>query len=72
MVSTRELEGKGHLGLDPSKMFSICDVSVLSSFLNDAVVPPKHLTGSGSVNRVDYDTISIAFPSTDSQNSNSN
>ena len=39
---------------------------------HDAVVPPKPLTGSGSVNRVGDDTISIEFTSTYSQNSNSN
>ena len=52
--------------------FPICDVSVLSSYKNNAVVIHEPLTGSGSVNRVNDDTISISFPSTDYQNSNSN
>ena len=47
------------------------NVSVLSSYKNNAVAPPKPLTGSFSGNRMDDDTISIAFPRIDSQKFNS-
>ena len=47
------------------------DVSVLSSYKKNAVAPPKPLTGRVSVNSIDDDIISIAFPRIDSQNCNS-
>ena len=47
------------------------DVSVLSSYKNNIVVLPKILTGSGCVNRGDFDTISIKFTSNDFKNCNS-
>ena len=50
----------------------MCGVSDFFGPKQNSVLPPKTLTGSGSVNMVDYDAISIAFPSTDFQNSNSN
>ena len=50
----------------------MCAVSEFSGPKQNSVLPPKPLTGSVSVNRVDDDAIYIAFPSTDSQNSNSN
>ena len=50
----------------------MCGVLEFSGSKQNSVLPPKPLTGSVSVNRVDDDAISIAVPSTDSQNSNSN
>ena len=50
----------------------MCGVLEFSGPKHNSVLPPKPLTGSVSVNRVDDDAISIAFPSTNSQNSNSN
>ena len=50
----------------------MCAVSEFSGTKQNSVLPPKPLTGSVSFNRVDDDAIYIAFPSTDSQNSNSN
>ena len=50
----------------------MCGVLDFSGSTNNAVVPPKPLTCSGSLNRVDDDAIYIAFPRTASQNSNSN
>ena len=50
----------------------MCSVSGLSGSKHNAAVPNKPFTGSGSVNRVDDDAIFIAFPSTYSENSNSN
>ena len=50
----------------------MCIVLGFSRSKHNAAVPHKPFTGSGSVNRVDDDAIFIAFPSTYSENSNSN
>ena len=58
--------------LTEDKKIPMCGVSAFSGSKHNVVVPYKPLIVSGSVNRVDYDAISITFPSTDSQNSNNN
>ena len=56
------------MNLAGNKQFPMCNVSILSGFNYNAVVPP--LTGSDIVNRLDGDTILIVYPSTYYQNSN--
>ena len=60
------------MNLTENKRFPIRDVLVFYGSKHNTAVTPKPLTDSDSVKSMENDTISIEFPSNDSQNSNSN